>query len=224
MSIAESLIQLRLRVTHAAPSNSSITIVGVTKSVPYRHVCEAIDAGLTHVGENYAQEAVVKFAQLRDEFPSVERHFVGALQTNKIRQLVGLVDVWQSVDRESVILELAKHDPGARVFIQVNVGAESQKGGCEPDRCAQVVERARELGLNVVGLMTLGVAADAVATQEGFDNLAVLARDLSLDALSMGMSDDLELALASGATHLRVGTALFGSRAVRDDARPTSGT
>jgi pyridoxal phosphate enzyme (YggS family) len=217
VSIAASLAQVQYRVAVALDAHVlryDVAIVGVTKTVPFQHVRQAIDAGLTHVGENYAQEAVVKLAELRQSYPHVTRHFVGALQTNKIRQLVGLVDVWQSIDRETVMLELSRRSPGARVFIQVNVGDEPQKGGCTPDRCTEVVARARELGLAVEGLMTLGVAGDPSRTAAGFAMLRDLANAADVEALSMGMSDDLELAIAAGATHIRVGTALFGARAV----------
>jgi pyridoxal phosphate enzyme (YggS family) len=167
--------------------------------------------GCDAVGENYAQEAINKLAVVGDERPPV--HFIGRLQSNKIRLLVGVVDVWQSIDRVSLIDELAKRSPGAQMYVQVNATGEPDKGGCEPGDTADLVARARAVGLSVQGLMTVGpTEPDPARTAAAFAAVRTLADDLQLTGCSMGMSGDLDLALAAGSTLVRVGTALFGGR------------
>lgn len=173
-------------------------------SVAHRLGCDAI-------GENYAQEAVAKIAATGAAHPPV--HFIGRLQTNKIRSLVGVVDVWQSVDRESVVDELAKRASGARIFVQVNATGEPDKGGCPPADVQRLVERARSGGLEVLGLMTVGPTnGDPTGTRRAFAHVRALADQSGLIGCSMGMSGDVDIALEEGTTLVRVGTALFGER------------
>ncbi len=137
-------------------------------------------------------------------------HFIGRVQRNKVRHVASVVALWQSVDRAEVGAEIARHAPGARVLVQVNVGAEPQKGGCPPSAAAELVERLTGLGLAVEGLMTVPpLHADP---RPYFAQLRELATRLGLSTLSMGMSGDYEAAIAEGATLVRVGTAVFGAR------------
>lgn len=171
-------------------------------------------AGCDGVGENYAQEVLTK----ADAVPRANRipvHFIGQLQTNKIKQLAGIVDVWQSVDRASVITEIARRvdRPDIGLFIQVNTTDEDQKGGCSRSGLAQLVKQATNAGLLVNGLMTVGPTdADPQRTRSAFSLLRTLADEHGLAHRSMGMTSDLEIAIEEGSTMVRVGSAIFGNR------------
>lgn len=146
--------------------------------------------------------------------PDARWHFVGRLQTNKVRSLAGKVHLWQSVDRPSLVRELARRDPGARVLVQANLAGDPGRGGAPRDGLGELVDVARGAGLDVQGLM--GVAPeDPAAARESFGWLASRAQALQLPHISMGMSGDLEEAVAAGATIVRIGTALLGPRAPR---------
>ncbi len=174
-------------------------------------------AGCDGVGENYAQEVLAKAGAV----PRANRlpvHFIGQLQTNKIKQLADIVDVWQSVDRASVITEIAKRvrRPDVGLFIQVNTTDEDNKGGCSPAELAQLVKQATNVGLLVNGLMTVGPTdADPQRTRSAFSLLRTLADEHGLAHRSMGMTGDLEIAIEEGSTMVRVGSALFGNRPSR---------
>ncbi len=147
-------------------------------------------------------------------------HFIGQLQTNKVRQLVGLVDVVESVDRPSLVDELAKRMPGLRVLVQVDTSGDPGKGGCPVADVDALVERAGAKGLDVAGLMTVGpTEGGPEAARPGFRTVRAMVDRLGLAVCSMGMSDDLEVAVAEGATEVRIGSALFGPR-VRPGDRP----
>jgi PLP dependent protein len=140
-------------------------------------------------------------------------HFLGRLQSNKIRSLASVVAVWQSVDRASLVDELVKRAPGAHIYVQVNAANEPDKGGCALHATADLVRHARAGGLVVEGLMTVGPTdGHPERTQAAFQAVRQAADDLELAGCSMGMSGDIELALAAGSTMVRVGTALFGER------------
>jgi len=190
----------------------NVRIVAVAKGFPWSDVRVATAAGVTMIGENYAQEILAKYSSV----PVQERpklHLIGRLQSNKIRSLVGVVDVWQSVDRASLIDEIVKRAPGARIYVQVNATGEPDKGGCAPDDTGPLVERARHAGLRVEGLMTVGpTTPDPDMTRRAFSLVRALADRLGLAGCSMGMSGDVDIALAEGSTLVRVGTALFGER------------
>jgi pyridoxal phosphate enzyme (YggS family) len=205
VDVAARHAEVRARIAAAGGDADRITVVAVTKTFGPDAVRAAVEAGLVDCGESRAQELLGK----APEVEGARWHFVGRLQTNKIRQLAGLVTVWQSVDRQEVLDEIARRAPGARVLVQVNVSGESQKGGCEPAATAGLVARACDAGLDVAGLMCVP-AADA--PREGFRLLRSLADDLGLEERSMGMSGDLEVAVEEGSTMVRVGTALFGPR------------
>lgn len=184
--------------------DDGVRLVAVTKGFDADAVVAAVAAGVLDIGESYAQELRAKAA-----VPGATWHFVGRLQTNKVRQLAGVVDLWQSVDRAELGEEIARRVPGAAVLVQVNVSGEPQKGGCEPAEAPALVGRLGRAGLDVRGLMTVGHPGDP---QPGFRLLASLADDLGLPERSMGMSGDLEIAVEAGSTMVRVGRALFGDR------------
>ncbi len=161
---------------------------------------------MVDVGENRFQELLAKTA-LR----GANWHFLGQLQRNKVRQLAPWVACWQSVDRAELGTEIARRAPGARVLVEVNVGEEPQKGGCAPAGVPALVDALRAAGLDVAGLMTVPPHGDE--PRRWFARLREQAVALELAELSMGMTDDYEIAVEEGATMVRVGRALFGSRA-----------
>jgi pyridoxal phosphate enzyme (YggS family) len=209
------LIELRDRIDRVERSwNHRVAVVGVTKGFGADAVAAAVAAGCDAIGENYAQELLDKRAAIERLGPEV--HFIGRLQRNKVRHLAGIVDVWCSLDRASVIDEVAKRAPGSRVLIQVDTTGDPGKGGCDVSETASLVDRATEQGLNVRGLMTVGpTAADSEAARPGFRQVRALVDRLGLDECSMGMSGDLVVAVEEGSTEVRVGTALFGPRTPR---------
>ncbi len=190
-------------------------IVAVTKGFGADAIAAARDAGVDAVGENYAQELLAKLDQLSG--PRPELHFIGRLQSRKVRALVGVVDLWQSVDRDRLVDELAGRCPGAQLLVQVNVSDEPGKGGCLPDAASALVARARAAGLAVEGLMAVGRTGPPEDARPGFVLLRRLVDDLGLRQCSMGMTDDLEIAVEEGSTMVRVGTALFGRRPRRSE-------
>ena len=141
----------------------------------------------------------------------------GGSSRGKVRALVEVVDVWQSIDRASLVTEVARHQPGGRIMVQVNVSDEPQKGGCAPGDTAELVSGARDAGLDVLGLMTVGRSGPPEGARAGFRRLRELADELGVRDCSMGMSEDLEVAVSEGSTMVRVGTALFGDRPLRPD-------
>ena len=212
-ALVDSLARLRARIERAGRDPDSVTLVAVTKGFDVEVVREALECGLVDLGENYAQDLHAKVDQLTDEqLAAVRWHFIGRLQTNKVRLIAPHVALWQSIDRTPLAEEIAKRAPGADVLVQVNTSDEPQKGGCLPGETAELVASCGSLGLHVRGLMCVGPAADVDARRQAFRVLASLADDLALSERSMGMSDDLEIALEEGSTMVRVGTALFGTR------------
>lgn len=203
---------VRDRIVTAGGDPDAITLLAVTKGFGPDVALAASDAGLVDLGENYAQELVAKAPVVAAAGHDVRWHFIGRLQRNKVRQLASVVDVWQTVDRLSLGVEIAKRAPGARVLVQVNVSDEPQKGGCAPGETAELVARLRDAGLDVAGLMTVGRTGPPDEARVGFATLRGLADRLDLAIRSMGMSGDLEAAVAEGATMVRVGAALFGPR------------
>lgn len=196
------------------PWNHRVALVGVTKGFGPDAIEAAVAAGCDAIGENYAQELLDKRATVERLGPEV--HFIGRLQRNKVRQLTGLVDVWCSLDRASVIDEVAKRVPGAHVFVQVDTTGDPAKGGCAVDDVSGLVDRATAAGLLVQGLMTVGpTGGDSEAARPGFRQVRALVDRLGLDECSMGMTGDLEVAVQEGSTQVRLGTALFGVRPPR---------
>jgi PLP dependent protein len=208
--LAERLQRVRQQI--AVVGGPNVEILAVTKGHPVEVVQAAVEAGLTAVGENYAQELVAK---LGDATFDVSVHFIGHLQTNKVRRIVDLVDVYETVDRPSLVAELAKRAPGADVLVQVNTGAQSTKGGCPPSEVESLVKSAAAAGLVVDGLMTVGpTTGGPEAARAGFRLVRGMCDDLGLATCSMGMSDDFLVAVQEGSTRVRLGSVLFGVRPV----------
>ena len=195
---------------------SDVTLIAVSKTHDALAVDAAIAAGQTVFGENRVQEAKAKFPALRAAHPALELHLIGPLQSNKARDAVTLFDAIHTLDRESLAEALADEikrlGRAPKLFVQVNTGEETQKAGVAPQDAHAFVERCRtHFGLAVTGLMCIPPVDDQVGPH--FALLSKLAREANLVDLSMGMSGDYEAAIASGATHIRVGTAIFGARA-----------
>lgn len=211
-AVTRALDSLRERIERAG-GGDDVTILPVTKAFGREAVDAARAAGFTAIGENYAQELLGK----RDACEGLEVHFIGQLQTNKVRQLAGLVDVYETIDRARLAREIAKRDPGARVLVQVDTADQDGKGGCPIADLDPLVDEVRELGLRLEGLMTVGPTDGAAdAARAGFRAVRAAVDRLGLAVCSMGMTGDLEIAVEEGSTQLRVGTALFGPRSVRN--------
>jgi pyridoxal phosphate enzyme (YggS family) len=215
--VARNLAIVRGRISNAGGDPRRITVVAVTKGFGPDVVQAAHDAGLADVGENYAQELVAKATALSSgssgSHPGrVRWHFLGSIQRNKVAGLAPLVAVWQTVDRPVAGEAIAHRVPGAQVFVQVNIAREAAKHGCALEDTPDLVDRLRALDLDVRGLMAIGPSGPPELARPGFRALARLARRLELRELSMGMTDDLEVAVQEGATMVRIGRALFGPR------------
>ncbi|HUF97881.1 MAG TPA: YggS family pyridoxal phosphate-dependent enzyme [Ilumatobacter sp.] len=210
-SVAAALAVVRERIS-AAGGGSEVSLLPVTKSFPVAAIAAVQAAGYHAVGENYVQEVVSK----SDALAGVALHFIGQLQTNKVRQLAGRVAVYETVDRVRLIDEIARRDPGARVLLQVDTSGETGKGGCPLAGVDDLLESALAAGLVVDGLMTVGPTGGGPdAERSGFRAVRAAMERLGLRVCSMGMTADLEVAVAEGSTQVRVGTALFGPRVVR---------
>lgn len=208
--VVERLAAVRQRIERAGGDAANVAILAVTKGFGAEAVRMAMAAGLDEVGENYAQELVAKVEAMAADQP--RWHFIGRLQRNKVRKLAPSVHLWQSVDRIALGHEIAHHAPGAAVLVQVNVSAEPQKGGCDPNEVAELVRELRDLDLDVRGLMAVGPTGAPEAARPGYRQVRRLADDLGLDVRSMGMTGDLDVAVEEGSNLVRVGTALFGPR------------
>ena len=207
-TVAEALARVRDRIA-AAGGDDGVAVLAVTKGFGAEAIEAALAAGCVAIGENYAQELLAK----RDAAARAEVHFIGQLQTNKVRQIAGLVDVYETVDREHLARELAKRDPGARVLVQVDTSGEPGKGGCPLADLDGLVAIVNEMGLDLRGLMTVGPTEGGPdAARAGFRAVRAAVDRLGLDICSMGMTADLEVAVQEGSTQIRVGTALFGAR------------
>lgn len=194
---------------------SSTTLVAVSKGHVAERILPVLEAGHRVFGESRMQEAKAKWVPLRARYPEVELHLIGPLQTNKVREAVELFDIIQTVDRprlaEALKAEFVRSRRAPSLFIQVNTGEEPQKAGIAPQDAPSFIAHCRnELGLPVRGLMCIPPVDESPAPH--FALLQKLAREHNLPFLSMGMSDDFETAIKFGATHVRVGTAIFGER------------
>ncbi|MGZ8284953.1 MAG: YggS family pyridoxal phosphate-dependent enzyme [Allosphingosinicella sp.] len=207
---AGEAIERAARLAHRSPKD--VTLIAVSKTRGPEAIRPLIEAGQRDFGENRVQEAQDKWPALKAETPALRLHLIGRLQSNKAGDAVALFDSIQSVDRPSLVSALtaamAKEGRRPDCFLQVNIGDEPQKGGCAVADLPALLEFSREAGLPVAGLMCIPPAE--VEPAPYFALLAKLARRHGLLGLSMGMSADYETAVATGATHVRVGTALFG--------------
>ncbi|HEX6956768.1 MAG TPA: YggS family pyridoxal phosphate-dependent enzyme [Ferrovibrio sp.] len=217
--IAASLAAVREKIAAAAVEAkrepAAVTLIAVAKTFPAAAVQAALAAGQRHFGENRVQEGMTKYPALRERCPDLVLHLIGPLQTNKVKQAVAHFDVIHTLDRPKLAEELAKEFARSNrrlpCFIQVNTGEEPQKAGCAPQDADAFIRDCRDrLGLPVVGLMCIPPAEEEPAPH--FALLNKIARRNGLGWLSMGMSGDYETAVQLGATHVRVGSAIFGGR------------
>ena len=215
---ASRLDEVRANIAKACkPSRretDDVTLIAVSKTHPAEKITPLLEAGHRVFGENRVQEAQQKWPALREAYPDVDLHLIGQLQSNKAEDAVALFDCIHALDRPSLLKALAKAmdklDKRVPCFVQVNIGDEEQKGGCAVTDVPSLVEQARNADISVAGLMC--IPPFDIEPAPFFALLAKLAADNGLAGLSMGMSGDYETAVMLGATHVRVGTALFGER------------
>ena len=214
---ADDLRAIQDRIARAARTagrEDAPVLVAISKTKPPEEIAPLLAAGHRVFGENRVQEAQAKWPELRARYPDIELHLVGQLQSNKAAEAVALFDAIHAVDRPSLVDALAKAIPQSgrdpKLFVQVNIGEEEQKGGCTIDALPSLLDQARDAGLRIAGLMAIPPAGLEAAPY--FALLAKLRREHDLPLLSIGMSDDFETATMLGATHVRVGSALFGAR------------
>lgn len=217
--VKDRLEGIRRRIADAGADPDKVTIVGVTKTFGPEVVRAASEAGLRDLGENYAAELTTKAEAAAAQGLRLRWHFVGSIQRNKVRSVAPHVHLWQGVTRASEGAEIARWSPGAAVLVQVNVSGEATKSGVSPAEVEPLVAGLVELGLDVRGLMGIAARGSAEAVRGEFRSLAEVARRLGLAELSMGMTDDLDVAVQEGATMIRVGRALFGPRPHRSRVR-----
>ena len=206
--VALRVQQIRSEIARA--SSSPVAIIAVTKTFGHDAIRAAVIAQCDAVGENYAQEVLAKVAEAPIDLPV---HFIGAIQSNKVRQLAPYISLWQGVDRLSAISEIGKRAPGAEVLLQVNTTNEDTKSGVAPAEVESLLAAGQDAGLVVRGLMTIGpTSGDIAEAEKAFLSLRSLADSLHLAECSMGMSDDYLVAVACGSTMIRIGSRLFGAR------------
>lgn len=220
-NIAHNLTEIRARIESATRQANrppgSAQLVAVSKTNPVEAIAAALAAGQRLFGENRVQEAAAKFPALRATHPDLRLHLIGPLQTNKARDAVRLADVIETLDRPKLAIALAdamqKEGRRTDLLIQVNTGAEPQKAGIPPAEASAFIHACRTThNLPIIGLMCIPPADEDPGPH--FAQLARIAREHDLDTLSMGMSGDFETAIHHGATHVRIGSAIFGARAV----------
>jgi PLP dependent protein len=218
-SAVEGLKQVQESIRRAASDHgrdpSGIALVAVSKTFPAEEIEPVLAAGQRVFGENYVQEAKAKWPRLRERYSDVELHMIGPLQSNKAREAVELFDVIHTLDRpslaEALAKEIARSARKPRLLVQVNTGEEPQKGGVIPTEIDAFLEACHSrYGLQIEGLMCIPPAEDPPSPH--FALLNTIARRHELDWLSMGMSADFDAAIQLGATHVRVGSAIFGAR------------
>lgn len=207
--------EIRKAEAEANRSEGSVTLVAVSKTFDGDAIRPVIDAGQRVFGENRVQEALAKWPYLRTDFPDIELHLIGPLQSNKTQEAVALFDVIETVDREKIAatlaVEMKKQNRFPKLFVQVNTGSEPQKAGIEPKEALAFITRCRNVhGLMIEGLMCIPPADENPGPH--FALLRKIAADAGVEKLSMGMSADYRIAIGFGATSVRVGSAIFGAR------------
>ena len=214
MALADITRRLRAAEAEAGRAPGSVTLIAVSKVQPAERVEAVLDEGHRVFGENRVQEAQARWPDFQARYDGIELHLVGPLQTNKARVAVEMFRAIHSLDRPKLANTLARlaeeRGESPDLFIQVNTGAEPQKAGCLPDAADAFIAEVRALDLPLLGLMCLPPLDEDPAPH--FRLLAQIAERNGLAGLSMGMSDDFEIAVALGATHVRVGSAIFGER------------
>jgi hypothetical protein len=215
----ENLLAVRNAIAKAAAEanrrEGSVTLVAVSKTFDAAEIRPVLDAGQRVFGENRVQEAQSKWPGLREDYAGIDLHLIGPLQSNKSEDAVALFDVIETVDREKIAAALAgemkKQNRFPKLYVQVNTGSEPQKAGIEPKEAVAFVERCRTVhGLAIEGLMCIPPADENPGPH--FALLEKIAQEAGVEKLSMGMSGDYETAVGFGATSVRVGSAIFGSR------------
>ncbi|WP_407493939.1 YggS family pyridoxal phosphate-dependent enzyme [Pseudooceanicola sp. MF1-13] len=214
MSLTEITTRISKAATDAGRDPSDVTLIAVSKMQPDENVRAVLEQGHRVYGENRVQEAAGKWPGFREEFGQIDLHIIGPLQSNKTRQAMELAQAIHSLDRPKLAKTIARlaDEIGScpDLFVQVNTGEEPQKAGILPEDTDSFVKEVRDLGLPLKGLMCIPPVEEAPSLH--FALLAKLAKRNGLDGLSMGMSGDFEQAIALGATHVRVGSAIFGER------------
>ena len=190
-------------------AQNPVTLVGVTKGFTHEEVNISSKLGIKNFGENYAQELLTKNPLVE---PEISWHFIGQLQSNKIRKISHLVDVWHSVTSLKLAREIHNRNDQAKILLQVSVLGPSNSKGFEVEELPDLIFQLRDENIDVSGLMTMGVPGDMIATRFVFERLRKLADTFELSECSMGMSDDFEIALESGSSMIRIGSAIFGNR------------
>jgi pyridoxal phosphate enzyme (YggS family) len=205
---------IKKRCDHTGTGNMTPSLIAVSKRQPMDRIKAALDTGHRVFGENRVQEAYDHWGEHRSAYSDLELHLIGSLQTNKAKEAVALFDCIQTIDRPKLARALKKECENQNrhpsFFIQVNTGDEPQKGGCALSELDELIGVCQELRLNVIGLMCIPPVEDDPALH--FALLKKLAKRHGFENISMGMSGDYDLAAAMGATHIRVGTAIFGTR------------
>ncbi len=208
--VAERTDALRERLDREA--GRDVRLVAVTKAHPPTVAWAAALAGHRDLGENYAQELAGKAEFLADRGVDVRWHMIGPVQSNKVKLLAPVLGWWHTIDRAKLVRAVASRSPGAQVLIQRNLSGEPNKAGCATDEVEPLVEAARQTGLEVLGLMGVATEGSAELAAAEFASLVAQADQLGLPERCIGMSSDLDVALAAGATTVRLGSMLFGSR------------
>ena len=222
--ITDRAAQIQVRIANC--TDRDVKILCVSKGHDLAVKAAAFAAGFADLGENYAQELLAGAAVLgageavlgaaaSGSASSPRWHFIGGLQSNKVRSLAGIVSLWQSVDRLSLAREIAARAPGAQVLVQLDLAGISGRSGVAPSQAAELVRNCLDMGLDVRGLMGVGVPGPPEESRSGFRSLSALADELALPERSMGMSNDLEVAVSEGSTMVRVGSSLLGPRMSR---------
>ena len=199
----------------AGQKKGSVKLIAVSKTKPMDQIMPVLDEGHFHFGENKVQEAVLKWQELKEKNKTIDLHLLGPLQSNKVKKVFGIFDYIHSLDRnslaEKISDEVQRKGFCPKIFIQVNTGLEQQKAGIEPENLHEFIKTIRKfLSLNIVGLMCIPPINEV--PEKHFKFLKKLADENGLPELSMGMSSDYKAAIKNGATYIRVGTAIFGSR------------
>ena len=218
MNINENLCLVKEKISLSCKNScrkvSNVKLIAVSKNISVENIKLAIDSGQKDFGENRVQEACLKWQKLKKMYPDLSLHMIGSLQTNKVKQALSIFDVIETIDRLRLARELVKYVGKIKkfpeLFVQINIGEEKNKSGCSPAESIDFIRECRELGLKISGIM--GIPPVGYDPSPFFALLLNIAKQVSVKKISMGMSSDYELAIYMGATHIRVGTDIFGKR------------